>query len=53
MKPISMFDPNSVRVDRGGSWYSSMLFARVALRNGWATGTCLGNVGFRLAWTPQ
>ena len=32
MKPISMFDPNSVRVFRGGSCHVSVQYSRVAYR---------------------
>ena len=49
MKPISMFDPNSERVDRGGSWSFIPSFARVADRLG---GTPVDRgyyLGFRLA----
>ena len=48
MKPISLLDPNSVRVYRGGCWYDSMLFARVASPLGGPPSYRFGNLGFRL-----
>ena len=48
MKPISLLDPNSDRVSRGGSWGDSVLFARVAYRYGWPPSTRLSILGFRL-----
>ena len=49
MKPISLLDPNSDRVYRGGSWGLSMQFARVAYRSGRPPSIRLGILGFRLA----
>ena len=51
MKPLSIFDPNSDRVDRGGSWYDSLQFARVANRGRWPPRTRYSNLGFRSCWT--
>ena len=49
MKPISMFDPNSDRVFRGGSWFLDPSDARVALRFGYSPGYRGSTLGFRLA----
>ena len=48
MKPISLFDAGSDRVARGGSWYSSMQYARVASRYRWTTSYRRSYLGFRL-----
>ena len=48
MKPISMFDPNSDRVYRGGSWYYSMPDARVANRGRRPPSFRFSFLGFRL-----
>ena len=49
MKPISLLDPNSGRVLRGGSWYTPSQFARVAYRHRWPPSDRYSYLGFRLA----
>ena len=49
MKPISMFDPNSDRVLRGGSWGDDPSLARVANRYRITPGYRDINLGVRLA----
>ena len=48
MKPISMFDPNSFRVFRGGCWHDSVRFARVAYRAEGPASYHRNDLGFRL-----
>ena len=48
MKPILKVDKNIFRVYRGGSWYNSMLFARVADRDRRTPCDRLSLLGFRL-----
>ena len=48
MKPLSMPDTDSDRVTRGGSWYDSMRFARVAYRSGGTPSARGSDLGFRL-----
>ena len=48
MKPLSMLDPNSDRVSRGGGWSYSMLLARVAYRYRWQPSNRYSILGFRL-----
>ena len=51
MKPLPIFDPNSDRVVRGGSWSNSMLLARVAYRN-WRPPSFRSSIrGFRSCWS--
>ena len=47
MKPISIFDTDINRVIRGGSWFDSMRFARVAYRYWGASGSRGSDLGFR------
>ena len=49
MKPLSMFDPKSDRVFRGGSWSRIPSFARVAVRVRFSPGYRDDALGFRLA----
>ena len=48
MKPISLFDSNSVRVIRGGSWYDPSRYVRVAIRISWMASHRFSDLGFRL-----
>ena len=48
MKPISMFDPNSDRVFRGGSWSLPSRYSRVAIRISWTASGRDTILGFRL-----
>jgi len=42
---------SSYRVNRGGSWYSSAAYARVAFRGSYSASSTRGNLGFRIART--
>ena len=51
MKPLSILDPNSDRVLRGGCWYNSMQSARVASRYGRPPSYRYSVLGFRSCWS--
>lgn len=44
----SQFDSEPLRVYRGGSWFSTAVYARAAYRSWYGPGSRGGNLGFRL-----
>ena len=48
MKPLSIFDPNSDRVTRGGCWSFPSRLASAAYRFRWTSSSRYTTRGFRL-----